>query len=528
MLEFSELSPIDGSLAATEPLTREYCSEPVWRRSVPVVSFFVLLVIGVLLRLIGITRQSLWLDEAFSVFLAAHSFPVILKFVAGSDAHPPLYYLILHVWLVFGPSVLAMRLLSALASIASLVLMFLLSCRLANRRVALLATALLTLSAFQVWYAQEVRMYALTTLAVLAALYALVRARQRGGSGNWLLFIGAMLTALYLDYSAFYVYSALVIWFIMIGWQDARIRVPFVLSGFALCLAYLPWLPAFWQQLGHIGGLTAWIAGANGSGVIGVFRDLFFNRTNLAKPDSGLVAMVLGVLSLGFVAIAFWLPRRAPAYPLLAFWLGWPCILGIATEILNHPMLIARNVMVVQPALFLLLALAAEAIWEPYAQGRPVPVRLVLLVICLGIFIVTNIQAQAVSWSTTVKEDWRSAAALVAANEHDGDLVLFNAYFTQMPFDYYYHRDIGLREPVVVERGYQLEESLLYADLAQTSPGMVSGPDMSGYAHVWLVLSHAGVPDNAAVPPWIAAHYQFVREWRFVGITVRLYQAPLT
>jgi uncharacterized membrane protein len=65
--------------------------------------------------------------------------------------------------------------------------MFVLSRRLAQPRVALLATALMACSAFQVWYAQEVRMYALVTLAVLIAVYALVRRhgdRDRGTSGH--------------------------------------------------------------------------------------------------------------------------------------------------------------------------------------------------------------------------------------------------------------------------------------------------------------------------------------------------------
>jgi uncharacterized membrane protein len=82
--------------------------------------------------------------------------------------------------------------------------MFVLSRRLAQPRVALLATALMACSAFQVWYAREVRMYALVTLAELIAVYALVPAWQQGGVGAWVVCSGALLAALYLDYSAFY------------------------------------------------------------------------------------------------------------------------------------------------------------------------------------------------------------------------------------------------------------------------------------------------------------------------------------
>jgi hypothetical protein len=67
-------------------------------------------------------------------------------------------------------------------------------------------------------------MDALVTLAVLIAVYALVPAWQQGGVGAWVVCSGALLAALYLDYSAFYVYSAysaLVIWFVVLGRRRA-------------------------------------------------------------------------------------------------------------------------------------------------------------------------------------------------------------------------------------------------------------------------------------------------------------------
>jgi hypothetical protein len=47
---------------------------------------------------------------------------------------------------------------------------------------------------------------------------------------------------------------------------------------------------------------------------------------------------------------------------------------------------------------------------------------------------------------------------------------------------------------------------------------------MSGYARVWLVLSHVDTRTaGAAVPPWLAQHYRLVRQQHFVGVTVQLY-----
>jgi hypothetical protein len=53
---------------------------------------------------------------------------------------------------------------------------------------------------------------------------------------------------------------------------------------------------------------------------------------------------------------------------------------------------------------------------------------------------------------------------------------------------------------------------------------MHSGPEISGYARVWLVLSHVDTRTAGAVPPWLAGHYHLLRQQHFVGVTVQLYQ----
>jgi uncharacterized membrane protein len=248
-------------------------------------------------------------------------------------------------------------------------------------------------------------MYALVTLAVLIAVYALVRAWQQGGVGAWVAFTGALLAALYLDYSAFYVYSALVIWFVVLGRRRATVRRPFVVSSLVLLLGYLPWLPAFWRQLVQIGGLTAWIGTATGSGLTHVLTDLLFNRTNLSQPDVGLSAALSEVLSLVLVAAALWLPRRRPAFPLLALWLGWPCALGVAARLLGHPILIARNIMVVQPALFVLLAMAVDDVWTSRRRSRLALLRRAPVLLCLGIFVGGASTYSSLPWASTIHRD---------------------------------------------------------------------------------------------------------------------------
>jgi 4-amino-4-deoxy-L-arabinose transferase-like glycosyltransferase len=70
----------------------------------------VLLAFG--LRLYAIDRQDIWGDEAFSIWLSSQPLPEVVA--GGADTHPPLYPVLLYLWLrLAGSSPLAVRLLSA-------------------------------------------------------------------------------------------------------------------------------------------------------------------------------------------------------------------------------------------------------------------------------------------------------------------------------------------------------------------------------------------------------------------------------
>ena len=493
------------------------------RRLIMAVELIVVGMLAFIVRWLGITRQSLWLDEAYSVYLSAHRLPQILGFTASSDAHPPLYYLLLHTWMtLFGPSALAVRGLSLLASVAAALMAYALGRVISSHRVALLTAVMMGLSSFQVWYAQEARMYALTALATLVALYGLARALRDGRARYWVTFVMGMLVALYLDYSAGYVLLGVIVWFALIGRRQRDVIVPFVASMVALLLGYAPWLPSFVQQIRGVASLTAWIGGASGAGIVNVLTDFFFNRSNLSEPTGTLVGWLATGVSLITVAFALWAPRRHPFYPLLALWVGCPLGLGLISEFYSHPITIARTMMVVQPELLLLLALAVDMQLTRYTPRFSARAGLFVTGLLLTALLVGNIGAQITANTATIKEDWHGAASFVAAHQQPGDLLLFNAYYGQMPFDYYYHQQAAGVEPVVMERGYLSEESLLYADLSQGGAGLRTAQELESYGRVWLIVSHAPSPGSAA-PAFLTSNYHLVSEQRLVGVTVLLY-----
>ena len=140
-----------------------------------------LTLLGGLLRFYDIGAKTIWLDEAFSIWIAHHTPAEILDWLVRIDQHPPLYYLLLSGWIrLFGDLQGAARSLSALCSTLTIPLFYLIAQRISHDRwTALLATLILTLSPFHVRFAQETRMYALLTLLAAGAIYGAVCFLQR-------------------------------------------------------------------------------------------------------------------------------------------------------------------------------------------------------------------------------------------------------------------------------------------------------------------------------------------------------------
>lgn len=128
--------------------------------------------VNLALKLPGLDRQSVWLDEALTVAVAVRPLDVIVA-RAADNQDPPLYGLLMHVWIgAFGASEASLRLLPVLCSTLAAVGVFLLARRFSGLRAAVFAAVLFTAANLHVQYAREARVYALVTLLAVASSYA--------------------------------------------------------------------------------------------------------------------------------------------------------------------------------------------------------------------------------------------------------------------------------------------------------------------------------------------------------------------
>lgn len=305
------------------------------------------ILIGAALRLARLGAQDLWYDEAATAWMAGLPWGRLVQAVAG-DVHPPLWYAIEKAAVCFlGNTPLSLRLPAALCSIAALALLPGLAGALGlDRRVGLAATWIMALSPFQIWYAQEGRMYALLLLAVeVGALGVFTR--------RWWLTVPGLAVAL-LSHNIGVVYVV-----ILIG-LDVVLNMRFVRT--VLSLRHVPWIDAV---AGAIYAPWAWVAMRQAAAVSQSFwvqrpvlgaipltlHDLFWG----SMPPAWLGVFVVFLSGLATIAAA-WAGVRGRRWALLA--LAFAPLLATWAISQWKPVLISRLMIGCTPFLCLLLGKA--------------------------------------------------------------------------------------------------------------------------------------------------------------------------
>src|SRR4051812_31952088 len=291
------------------------------RRSVdygPLLALALLMAVSLLLRT-GALSTGYWTDEGIAVGIASHPLGDIPR-ILGQDGNPPLYYVLLHVWMLgFGDGETATRALSLVFGLLAIPASFWAGSRVFDRRAGFVAAAGAAGAPFLTYYAQETRMYSLVVLlSILAsASFALAFVRGERSQVAWLGVWLALL--LYTHTWGLFLAAAMgIVWLLMwrrgevAGGDGARLAV-------VLAALYAPWLPSVLSQAAHTA--APWAERPSPLLLLGVPGGLFgylalpplvgagvFSRR--PPPPGGLFGYL--ALPLLIVAVFFALRRRPP------------------------------------------------------------------------------------------------------------------------------------------------------------------------------------------------------------------------
>jgi 4-amino-4-deoxy-L-arabinose transferase-like glycosyltransferase len=158
-----------------------------WRGWLP---FAGVMALALALRLYGLAGESAWYDEVITMAgTDRDSLEAFFSFWRYTNWNAvPVYYTLQFAWAkAVSDSVVSFRLMSIGFGMGAVAITYALGSRLGGRAAGLLAAACVALSAVHIYQAQEVRNYALTTLAAGLTAYTFIRLIEDGGKRWWAL-----------------------------------------------------------------------------------------------------------------------------------------------------------------------------------------------------------------------------------------------------------------------------------------------------------------------------------------------------
>ena len=416
-----------------------------------IIYLLIIFLAALLLRLAFLGEKSVWLDEAYSVWSAERTVEQI--WTTTTDNHPPLYYLLLKVWMIFGTDEPIIRLPSVFASMVGLALVYLLARRLLNKEAALITAALLAISPLDVWYAQEARMNIFVASAGLLIALGMVTMGWKGA----LMMIGGLALGLHIDYPIIPIWAVLSGIWLARWWEQSRSRrdlLTWLGASLVGCLLFMP----LWSHLHHV---------ISRMSNIFIFSNI---REALSLPEFGLLLPIAGLLIL--LVASFMTARWAPAifkHPRS----GTLAIVIILAFILVNVLMPVPRLYSVKRLLVTGWPFAAILIGWLVSEKLPRPKPFIAAL--LGLSLVSAL----VSLLAVGKDDWRSATAYINSRAEHDDVVWLEPSAGRMPYSYY---------DAVIEPSFTVESVLENpgSDVWHIAERQPSRPIPGSSAEEWL------------------------------------------
>lgn len=541
--------------------------------------------IGGFLRALLLEAKGMWLDETFSLWMASHSLTDLLHWVVRADQQPPLYYLLLHYWVAInGNTPYDARFLSVLIGTGTIPILYLIGKRMSGAVMGLAAAVILAFSPFHIYYAQQTRMDTLLTFNAAVAIYALVRLltdprsarplgsqfrdvlrawrtpepveptgeddlhraapsraqNSRGVRGfrprrqpiqtfetdlawvAWIVFSAATLFShntaiLFLLATNLFVLGLMLFQRLQKTGDSPALQAPspgnWLKAQIGILILWSPWIFPFIQQASRV-YQRFWIPPPTPEDVIQMVKS-FLNASGPIPPTLETAIWILYGLIIGVGLVHF---RKKISQLLFLAVLFIIPLLGELIISLWRPIFWDRTLIWTTLPLYLVLA-AGVAFWK-----FRFPVFM-----ALGFLATLNFFSIGDYCRFQPREDWKTAARLVAGFAEEHDLILFNTNLAVIPFNYYFLPYENHYYLQVEKRGLPedlFESGVLEPEMTPNDiPGLLSS--LQGHDRVWLVYSHAPYTDPMGlVPQTLASQKQLIREDSFYGGQVQLYANP--
>lgn len=485
-------------------LTKKLVAIPTWYY------LLIIIIVGAVARLADITKAAIWHDEGYTMMLIQHG-PLEIIERTARDVHPPLYYLVAHGWQsLFGMSEMAVRSLSAVLGVATIVIVYLLMRRLFSEGTARLAGLLVALGPFAVRYSEEARMYGMAAFLIVLASYFIVRiaAEKSPRLHLWVFYALAIAAGLYTHYYTLFIIPVHIIYLAWVRgglWPLLRDWKWWLGNGLAGVL-FLPWVPVAFAQMSRVKA-SYWIPPATLETPANTFTHFI---AYVSSPSLGWISGAL--MTLFFIGLIHTYLKRQKLRQqigLLTIWLILPLATVIILSIVR-PIYYDRYFVYCAVALYMLIAvILTRGVW--FVKNPPLQYASIIvtcLIFVVGIF--------SVGQQASHKMDL--IGGYVSDNYQVGDAVVSAELYTYFDFSYYNKTPVPtqlLSEQALDGYG---ETSLIYDRQDEV---VINNLESIEAPRIWLV-GKVGQKDyyESKIPP----HWQLTEQTEAGDSAVRLYQ----
>lgn len=374
-----------------------------------------IILVNILIKSYGIGNTSMDLDEAYSVFNAQKEVSDLWQmFNDGDNGEAPLYYFTLHYWMgIFGNTILTARSFSLFANICNIIALYLFAKRHLNFNTAIYISILLTVLNLQFYFAQEARVYALSSLFSILSVWCFFELIKEQKLKQIVLlgFINGLL--LYTHYSMFVLpVTQLIIMFFYL-FRTVKIPLYFVVSQFTALLIALPSLLLI--DIKSSKGYFSWMRNPTWSDITLLFEE--FNNNYFTYI---LMLLLFGL----FLVVLLTNMKESKLWILFGIAFGIFSVSYLVSQFI--PMFSSRYLFYLQQFIWLLIVYSISLIRHPFKH--------VLLVLSF-MFLLFSLKPK------QEREDWKSTVQFAKEMKKKGYTIIVSPSYMSMPFTYYFDKN---------------------------------------------------------------------------------------
>ena len=416
--------------------------------------------VGAFLRFYRIGKECLWFDEICTAGRASFSFGGIIDDLTGSMLFPPLYFLLIRIWVFLaGSSPAALRSFSALWGIAAIPVAYLLAREMFGRKAAVAGSILIIFSSFLIYYSQEAKMYAMWWTLILASNLFFVRAVKQGARWPDLsLYVAVTAAALWTHNFTLLIILSQAIYVVSVLRPRERVR-RWLLAFLCVALLYSPWVVIF---------LVKNLAVSQGDRMGEAITRTQTGTIWIPLPTLKDFCIIFVIFATGIQFYAYELDTWAFSWHMPFLYATRVCILALAVAL--YPALRGKAgrwkfkhlmaLLILFPAISIFLySRLVKPLWQPRYLGFIAPLLFIALgyvytlpsrkrvpAAALVVLVVLNFSILNFYYSDRVKKPWDELVTYLSPRVEEGAHIIFSGIAVQRSFEHYWNRDRERKE----------------------------------------------------------------------------------